>query len=45
MMLTAINPATGETIRTYEEDSAQGVADKAAASHQAFLAWPYILYP
>jgi succinate-semialdehyde dehydrogenase/glutarate-semialdehyde dehydrogenase len=44
-MLTAINPATGETIHTYEEESSQGVADKVTAAHQVFLAWRKTTFP
>jgi succinate-semialdehyde dehydrogenase/glutarate-semialdehyde dehydrogenase len=44
-MITAINPATGETIRTYEEDSTQRTAEKVTAAHQAFLAWRESIFP
>jgi len=44
-MLTAINPATGKIIQTYEEDGAQEVADKITAAHQAFLSWRETTFP
>lgn len=44
-MLTAINPATGKIIQTYEEDGAQEVADKITATHQAFLSWRETTFP
>ena len=39
MVIKAVNPATGETIKDYEEmtpDEVQGIVEK---SHQAFLNW------
>jgi succinate-semialdehyde dehydrogenase/glutarate-semialdehyde dehydrogenase len=39
MAIASINPATGETIRTYEELSAAAVAGAVEAAHAAFLAW------
>ena len=44
-MLTAINPADGSIIHTYEEDSAREVADKVTAAHQAFLTWREMTFP
>ena len=38
-MLTAINPATGETVREVEPDGASAVEDKLAASVEAFGRW------
>ena len=39
MSLHAINPATGETVATYEEMSAEAVRGVIADVHQAHLAW------
>jgi succinate-semialdehyde dehydrogenase/glutarate-semialdehyde dehydrogenase len=44
-MLASINPATGETIRNYEEDSEQGLAGKITAAHEAFLSWRETIFP
>ncbi|MFQ5677259.1 MAG: aldehyde dehydrogenase family protein, partial [bacterium] len=38
-MMKAINPATGETIKTYEEMSLQQVTGIIEQTHQAFLNW------
>jgi len=38
-MPTAVNPANGNIIRTYDEHSPAQAADKVNAAHQAFLAW------
>ena len=38
-MLTATNPATGQLIQTYEENSGREVSQKVEAAHQAFLTW------
>ena len=39
MSIVAINPATGETIKTYREMQPAEVAAALEASHQAFLEW------
>ncbi len=39
MSIVAINPATGETIKTYREMEPAEVAAALEASHQAFLEW------
>ncbi len=39
MSLQAINPATGETVATYEEMSAAAVHGVIADVHQAYLGW------
>jgi len=39
MAIKAVNPATGETIKEYEEMPADGVKDAIEKSHQAFLIW------
>ena len=44
-MLTAISPANGNTIRTYDENSTQEVVDKVKAAHQAFLTWRETTFP
>ena len=44
-MLTAVNPANGNIIRTYEEHSTAEVADKVNAAHQAFLTWRETTFP
>ena len=44
-MLTAVNPANGKIIRTYEEHSTTEVEDKVNAAHQAFLAWREMIFP
>ena len=44
-MLTAINPANGNIIRTYDENSTQEVVDKVKAAHQAFLTWRETTFP
>jgi succinate-semialdehyde dehydrogenase/glutarate-semialdehyde dehydrogenase len=38
-VLSSVNPATGETIRTYEETAEATVADAVAMADRAFLAW------
>jgi len=38
-MLTAINPANGKIIRTYEENSEEEIEDKVKAAHLAYTAW------
>jgi succinate-semialdehyde dehydrogenase/glutarate-semialdehyde dehydrogenase len=38
-MLTAINPANGEIICTYEENSEQEIEDKLTAARRAFSSW------
>jgi succinate-semialdehyde dehydrogenase/glutarate-semialdehyde dehydrogenase len=38
-MLTATNPATGQLIQTYEENSGREISQKVEAAHQAFLTW------
>jgi len=43
--VTAINPANASIIRTYEENSAQEVADKVKAAHQAFLSGREMTFP
>jgi acyl-CoA reductase-like NAD-dependent aldehyde dehydrogenase len=44
-MLTAINPANGMKIRTYEENSGPEVDDKVNAAHQAFSTWRETAFP
>lgn len=44
-MLTAINPANGKIIHTYEEHSAQEVEDKVKTVDQAFLTWRETTFP
>ena len=44
-MLTAVNPANGNIIRAYEENSAQEAEDKVNAAHQAFLTWREATFP
>jgi len=44
-MLTAVNPANGNIIRTYEEHSTAQMADKVNAAHQAFLTWRETTFP
>jgi succinate-semialdehyde dehydrogenase / glutarate-semialdehyde dehydrogenase len=44
-MLTAVNPANGNIIRTYEEHSTAEMADKVNAAHQAFLTWRETTFP
>ncbi|MGD9299988.1 MAG: NAD-dependent succinate-semialdehyde dehydrogenase [Desulfobacterales bacterium] len=44
-MLTTVNPANGNIIRTYEEHSTKEVADKVNAAHQAFLTWREMTFP
>lgn len=39
MMIESINPATGETIKTYQEMSPAEVESAIAAAHEAFLEW------
>jgi succinate-semialdehyde dehydrogenase/glutarate-semialdehyde dehydrogenase len=39
MMLTSVNPATGETIESYEEMTPQEIEIVVGKSHEAFLAW------
>ena len=39
MSIIALNPATGKTIKTYEEPSPEEVKDIIKQSHQAFLEW------
>ena len=39
MTLTAINPATGETMQEYTELSPQAADERIAQAHQAFLSW------
>jgi succinate-semialdehyde dehydrogenase/glutarate-semialdehyde dehydrogenase len=38
-MITAINPATGETIKTYEEMTLDETTDAVEQAYQAFLIW------
>ncbi|MGD2011498.1 MAG: NAD-dependent succinate-semialdehyde dehydrogenase [Desulfobacterales bacterium] len=44
-MLTATNPATGQPIQTYEENSEREVAQKVEDAHQAFLNWRESIFP
>ncbi|MDX9755225.1 MAG: NAD-dependent succinate-semialdehyde dehydrogenase [bacterium] len=39
MILEAINPATGEIIKTYKPDSPEAVSEKIQQSHTAFASW------
>src|SRR5262245_33466311 len=39
MAMTAINPATGETIKTYEEMTSADVSHVITQAHEAFLDW------
>jgi succinate-semialdehyde dehydrogenase/glutarate-semialdehyde dehydrogenase len=38
-MIKAVNPATGETIRTYEETPGEDLTRTVRRAHEAFLAW------
>jgi succinate-semialdehyde dehydrogenase/glutarate-semialdehyde dehydrogenase len=44
-MLTAINPANGKLIHTYEEHSTREVEEKVDAAHGAFLSWREMTFP
>jgi len=44
-MLTAVNPANGNIIREYEENSTQEVEDKIKAAHHVFLTWRETTFP
>ena len=44
-MLTAINPANGKLIHTYEEHSTREVEEKVDAAHRAFLSWREMTFP
>jgi len=39
MSITSINPATGETLKTYEPLTKEQTMDKVAAAHKAFADW------
>lgn len=39
MAITAVNPATGETIATYDEMGPDEISSIIAGAHEAFLAW------
>ena len=41
MTMTVVNPATGETIKTYEELTPAAARDVIAQTHGAFLDWKY----
>ena len=41
MTMTAMNPATGKTIKTYEELTPAAVRDVIAQAHNAFLDWKH----
>lgn len=45
MPIEAINPATGETIKAYEESSPAAVRQSIEQAHQAFLAWRKVSFP
>jgi acyl-CoA reductase-like NAD-dependent aldehyde dehydrogenase len=44
-ILTAINPANGKLIHTYEEHSTREVEEKVDAAHRAFLSWREMTFP
>ena len=44
-MLTAVNPANGKLIRTYEETGEREIEEKVKAAHLAYTAWRETTFP